>query len=279
MDEFTIHAAALPRRYPLGLPVATIGWQPRKRELVDRRFTTYNFSFVVEGTGSYRVDDGEAIAVRASWVVTQRPEHHHRYGPLRGGRWSELFLIYDAPEAAALRARGLLAEHRHAWPLRSAAAMRDALDELRAIARGGGLEAQADRIDRICERLVVESLLTRGAPRPSGPAAAVQSIRDLVELDPERDHDFHALAREHGLSPSHFRRLWQRAVGTPPDRYRHQLLIRRACRMLVESDRAVGEIAHAVGYRDPLYFSRRFRAATGEAPSAYRARYRIAGGG
>jgi len=47
-----------------------------------------------------------------------------------------------------------------------------------------------------------------------------------------------------------------------------------AVRLLRFTDLTVGEIAHRVGYDDPLYFSRAFKRHAGEAPMAYRDRVR-----
>jgi AraC family transcriptional regulator, transcriptional activator of pobA len=47
-----------------------------------------------------------------------------------------------------------------------------------------------------------------------------------------------------------------------------------AARLLRFTDGTVGEIAHAVGYTDPLYFSRAFKRHAGVAPMAYRDRVR-----
>ena len=47
-----------------------------------------------------------------------------------------------------------------------------------------------------------------------------------------------------------------------------------AARLLAFTDRTVGEIAHATGFADQLYFSRSFRRHRGEAPTAYRERVR-----
>ena len=43
-----------------------------------------------------------------------------------------------------------------------------------------------------------------------------------------------------------------------------------AARLLRYTDRTVGEIAHATGFTDPLYFSRAFKRRFGESPMAYR---------
>jgi len=99
-------------------------------------------------------------------------------------------------------------------------------------------------------------------------------VRRWIETHWRDDHDFDELARRHGLSPTHFRRLWQRSVGVPPHRFLIEGRLRHACRALVQTDTPIAEIARTHGFADPLYFSRRFRAFTGESASTYRRRYR-----
>ena len=51
-----------------------------------------------------------------------------------------------------------------------------------------------------------------------------------------------------------------------------------AARLLRFSDLTVGQVAHRVGFEDPLYFSRAFKRHAGEPPQAYRDRARGAAG-
>jgi AraC-like DNA-binding protein len=46
----------------------------------------------------------------------------------------------------------------------------------------------------------------------------------------------------------------------------------RARQLLITSDHTVAEIAASVGYQDPFYFSRQFRAVNGVSPREFRAR-------
>jgi AraC-like DNA-binding protein len=50
--------------------------------------------------------------------------------------------------------------------------------------------------------------------------------------------------------------------------------LRQACRALIQTDAPIAEVARTHAFADPLYFSRRFRAFTGESASSYRRRYR-----
>lgn len=271
MDRMTIHLAGLRRRSPSDLPVASIGHVPRKTDIIRSTFQTCNFSFVLAGAGFYE-HHGVRHEVRPPAVVRQWPGEPMHYGPPAGGWWQELYLIYPPACREALTRRGYLRDDRPLWAIGDTARVQRALDELQALAED--VEGNVDRIDRVCDLLILESLAAAG-PRPtSGPEEAVRAVRRLLESRPLEEHDLGRLARDHGLSPTHFRRLWQRRYGTPPHRFLVENRLRLACRALVESDAAITTVALTHGFGDPLYFSRRFRAFTGESPGAYRVRYR-----
>ena len=80
------------------------------------------------------------------------------------------------------------------------------------------------------------------------------------------------LARRADLSVSRFAHLFAEQVGVSPMRYLERQRLRLAEQLLDLTPRTVAEIARAVGYDDPLYFSARFRAHTGMPPTTYRRR-------
>jgi AraC-like DNA-binding protein len=80
------------------------------------------------------------------------------------------------------------------------------------------------------------------------------------------------LAALANMSEPSFRAAFTRATGTSPRRYLEESRVEQAARALVETDRTVTEIAHAVGYDDPYHFSRVFRRVNGVSPRAYRRR-------
>lgn len=268
MDNLIIHTDRLPRHHPSPLPVAHVGFLPGKRYRVRHGFRSCNFSFILSGHGTYAWQ-GRLLEVRAPCVLTQRPGIACDYGPI--GAWDELFIIYPATCEAQLRFSGFIDPERPLWHL-GPNQLQPLLLELRQL--GAHSPPQADRLDRVCERLVLESLLA--AKSGSAPQDAIARVRALVEADCLRDHDFTTLAKAEGLSFPHFRRLWRQAVGLPPERFRSGLRMALACRLLVEGATPVAQIARTIGFPDPLHFARRFRQLVGEPPSAYRERYRLA---
>ncbi|TKA96111.1 helix-turn-helix transcriptional regulator, partial [Cereibacter changlensis] len=76
-----------------------------------------------------------------------------------------------------------------------------------------------------------------------------------------------------GLSPRHLARLCRDHAGQSPKALIEAELMREACRSLVYTRMPVQRIAWQLGYDDPAYFARRFRAHTGQTASDYRAAF------
>jgi len=86
------------------------------------------------------------------------------------------------------------------------------------------------------------------------------------------------LAAQANISPSHFFALFKRRIGSAPMDYFTRLRMQRACRLLEHTSLSIKEIASALGYDDPFYFSRVFKSINGKAPSDYRATRRTRSG-
>lgn len=120
---------------------------------------------------------------------------------------------------------------------------------------------------------------------PPGPAAALL----LTPLDPLvaraqlwiRDHftqrfRISDLAHDLGLSHQTLIRRFAASGITSPRQFVQKTRVNAAATMLVETNRSITEIAQLVGYADIPSFRRIFQAATGVAPSGYRAAMRAA---
>jgi len=274
MDTFVIHTRPLPRSFPHPLAVSSIGYIRRKTEWHDQAFGTLNFSFILNGAGSYRIDGGE-WKVRAPFVITQWPGLHVKYGP--SGWWEELYITYEASLQPALEQRRLANRDRPAWPIGEAARFRRKLEELTDLLKDVGAYGRADEIDRACEGLVLESLISRPRRSAGRHESAMRAIIDYARTNYRDAMDFDALALWHGLSPSTFRRQWAKTMRIPPARFVTHLRMQKACRLLAETALGVGQIGAEVGYEDALYFSRLFRKTIGVTASEYRRRHRAPG--
>jgi transcriptional regulator GlxA family with amidase domain len=82
------------------------------------------------------------------------------------------------------------------------------------------------------------------------------------------------LAAMVSISPSHYFALFKRRTGRAPMDYFTRLRMEEARRLLDTTESSVKEVAAALGYDDPFYFSRVFKAVNHLAPSNYRVKVR-----
>ncbi len=72
------------------------------------------------------------------------------------------------------------------------------------------------------------------------------------------------------ISTGHLSRLCRAATGFGAAAYIEQRIMEEACRLLAFTQLPVSEVGYRLGYFDPSYFSKRFRAARGQTPTEYR---------
>ncbi|GIH15116.1 helix-turn-helix transcriptional regulator [Rugosimonospora africana] len=78
------------------------------------------------------------------------------------------------------------------------------------------------------------------------------------------------LAAAANVSPGHLARIFRQRFGTGPVAAVEAVRLARAAMLLQRSNISVGAIAEVCGFANPFHFSRRFRAAYGLPPRAYR---------
>ncbi len=268
MDFLIKHWAPYPRRFPSVFPVVSTDFIVKKTNRVEWTFESCNFSLILRGGGDF-IRAGRVWPVRAPCVLTQWPGEPLSYGPSgEHANWDECYVIYAGGLRGRLAEAGYIREDCPVWPIRNLPAVWEHLRELHQLTRSPTPAVLADRVDRVWERILLETLLT---PAPADDAEsmihrAMASLRENLT----KPFNMDLLATGLGVSVPTFRRRWLAVVKTPPARYLQELRMQEASRMLVETRLPVKQIARDVGYDDEFYFSRRFRAHTGMPPSDYR---------
>jgi AraC-like DNA-binding protein len=108
------------------------------------------------------------------------------------------------------------------------------------------------------------------------PKAGARDRRRAVEAAlwlESRSHqsiDLAGTARQAGMSPFHFLRLFARVVGATPHQYLVRLRVRHAARLLADDARSITDIALDVGFADLSNFVRTFHRAAGVSPRDFR---------
>jgi AraC family transcriptional regulator len=99
-------------------------------------------------------------------------------------------------------------------------------------------------------------------------AARVERARELIDADYHEPLSLTRLAREVGMSPFHFARVFRELVGVPPHRYLTGVRLTQATRRL-EAGASVTDTCLAVGFGSLSHFVTAFRHRFGVTPSQW----------
>lgn len=261
------HVAGIKRVFNTAPPVDSVGWMSQKNSRVNWIFNSYNFSLILRGNGNYRYQ-GKLYEVKAPCVLTQWPGEIMDYGPET--TWEEFYMIYPESAGAVLRERKLFKDGMFTWNIGEAGHIPEAVETVKRLMMQPDYPGNADRIDHLCEWMVLESLIESADLYGGKYERQIHETAMRITLHPEQYYDFDAIADEMAISSATFRRYWLMYLQLPPGEYLIDCRIRKARRLLTETTLSISEVATQSGFNDQLYFSRRFRLETGVTASAYR---------
>jgi two-component system response regulator YesN len=125
---------------------------------------------------------------------------------------------------------------------------------------------------RQCARQVIRQAIERrdNERKKQQRGLLIQAVEFIDEHYPEESISLDKVARKVNISPNYFSAMFSQEVGQTFIDYLTSKRIGEAKRMLRKTDKRSSEIAFAIGYKDPHYFSFVFKKVTGCTPSEYR---------
>lgn len=107
--------------------------------------------------------------------------------------------------------------------------------------------------------------------RPGAAERLTEAFAALIEEDVHAGLSVAEMARQLGVTATHLSRACKAASGRPAHAMIQERLMHEARRLLRDTTLPARDIARALGFSSPAYFSRAFGQATGVTPSAFRA--------
>ncbi|MCX6894433.1 MAG: AraC family transcriptional regulator [Verrucomicrobia bacterium] len=258
-----------------GLYPTDIGWFPRARHHARQRAGGAEQNILIlctRGSGWFEIN-GRRHPLKQNQTLLLPANTPHEYGASQRDPWSIQWVHFLGDDAAYFFT--LLKSGSHIVPV--AAALTPKLNRLFADAYealSGGFTQQSI----ICAAQAVRHMLgllffNNRAFHPRTQAESTESLDRATRFMRDRVDSVLTvaeMARQAGLSVTHFTRLMRQHTGFTPIEYFIHLKMQRACRFLMLTALSVKEIAGRIGYDDPYYFSRLFRKVMGMSPVAYR---------
>lgn len=244
-----------------------------------RTLDGYAAVYVSEGVGWLETATTGRMRVGGGALMWLYPGVSHTYAPDAPG-WSEQWVLFEGPLAETCEHLGLLSRAR---PLQQVGPGSDPAvgggDEIAGLFRGirqdfaAGGPLAGVRAAALVFRLVAVAHDTGHGVDVEGAVLPRDVQFALARLDASayRPVDLEALAREVHVGYSTLRRRFKQATGYSPKEYILRVRLSRAKELLTLTSQSVTEIARAVGFDDPYYFSRLFRRKEGVSPLRFRA--------
>ena len=217
--------------------------------------------FTVSGCGAA---NGTELPAGALYLF--QPHQPHDYGTATSaGRWHFLWAHIHAPAAwmpmldfQAISLDEMPQEER----LRLVGIFREAVS---CASSGGGW-------DEALAMNLMENFFLRIARfrHAEGDFTFVEKVRSHILRHIDGDLRVGTLAERFGLSSSRFAHRFRDAFGLSPQAFVENCRMETARRLLLATPKSVKEIALSCGFKDPLYFTKRFTHATGRPPTAWR---------
>ncbi len=257
----------------LGLSCTGYGATERKTWACEPRILDgYAVVYVSAGSGwiETAVTTGR-LPIEGPALVWLFPNVMHAYTPDARG-WTERWIMFEGTLPETFARLGFLSPARPVTPVDAVPEIATLFAQMQTDFMAGGPLAGL-LAATLVQRLIV--VAHRGDQAPmSGDAPSSQDVRRVVAwLDEQalRPLDFAAIARESGMGYSTLRRRFKEATGYSLKEYVLRIRLSRAKELLTLTSQSVEDIAIAVGFDDPYYFSRLFRHKEGRAPTRFRA--------
>ena len=254
----------------LPVTVSGIGFEmPQTAETRLQGFPQYHWLYSVSGAGELTLEaESWEIPTHAGFML--RPDVAHRYKPIAS--WETHWITFDV-KPGLWETLGF-----SGCDVFSLVPAVEIVETTETIMRGMGRQNRQGIIEASA---AMYSFLVRlgswGQLKGEQPAALarLQPVVDWMNEEYAVALSLEDMAARIQVSRYHLCRLFRTAYNTTPTRFLKEIRLRRAKEQLLQQPQLpVQQIGLGVGYEDPSYFSRVFKAQEGLTPQEFRRLYR-----
>ncbi len=235
----------------------------------------YGIQYVYEGPVALRIDRRKWFHAEGPVVFLTCPTYNYEYLTPRNQGRAQYWVCFTGPRAQKYVEGGLFPlDLRN--PLLTPRDPEQFLLTMSQLIAASNTPAQYDRAVWLLEGILLELTAVRNEPLTENRyLARLDDLRRRITENPRRQWNFEAEARTLSITINHFNRLFRRFYRDSPRRFLIGCRLRKAARLLAESDLDIADIADAVGVGNAFYFSRLFHKYYLRSPRDYRNGFRF----
>jgi AraC-like DNA-binding protein len=230
----------------------------------------YLIHFVISGKGTYLLNNkrfavhtGDAFLIYPNMPINYRAD---QYDP-----WEFCWVGFNGADARILMDASGFTPEKPLITSRSPDKMHKLMMDIYEC-RGQEtheLIAMTARLYNFLAYLIENATKNNLALKARAGSAHVQHACDYIATNYTRKISVMDIASHVNLSRSRLYRVFMQHIALSPLQYLREFRIRQACNFMHQGQDSIKEIAYAVGFDNPLYFSALFRRLTGKTPSDY----------
>lgn len=217
----------------------------------------YILHYVLEGKGYF---NGHPVKAGEGFLI--HPGEMAVYGPEESCPWQYFWISMNAPQADEICQNHILLREGNLFSAGVTGLIRELLAEL---------EQKDQRLTPMYAMHVLYRILAgQETQRHERENPYVERARQMIRLSGGCSLTVTEVASACNIDDRYLYNLFIKHTGQSPKQYMNQVRLERAKALLQESDCSVAQVAAAVGFEDPLAFSRFFSRHCGVSPTAYR---------
>lgn len=222
--------------------------------------------YVVDGQGKLCMR-GREYPLQGGEVFIIYPQELAYYEADEAKPWRYLWVIFDGPKAeAALRSMGITEGQPLFFPGEKSPELLACMESL--------LYHQEEEYRTIANFYILLQTMkncTKAVqPKIQPQQYYTDKIKRYIEYRYAEEVKISELAEHCGLNRSYMTKCFTEDTGVSPKEYLMQYRMKKARELLLHAELPISNVAYAVGYSDPLAFSKSFKKREGLSPLEYR---------
>ncbi|WP_291125967.1 AraC family transcriptional regulator [Flavobacterium sp. UBA6031] len=235
-----------------------------------RILNEYQFIYITEGSGILRIESNNIIPISKGQIIVIFPGQWHSYCPTEKSGWNEYYIGFCGEIIETLVKNSFLSKENQLLDV----GLNEELVRLfkRAI--------EIVIIDKIASQQYLLGIVMhmiglilseyQNKKLDDKYFQIVESAKIMMNENIFMCIHIKEFADRFNISYSSFRKIFKQYTGFAPIKYFHELKIRKAKQLLLETSHSVKEISYMLKYYSPDSFNTCFKKVTGQTPSKYR---------
>lgn len=227
--------------------------------------------FVEKGAGWLQMN-GRNLKVEAGQVLCIPANIPHTYGAADQDPWSIFWFHFDGAGALDLLGWTGLSLENPVMECATWDGLRRQFRSLFSAIERGYHEHTLLEMSRVLINVITLLHRNPASERSKDAPNRIEQAMDKMRETLPSPLTLFEYAASAGYSVARFSHWFKLHTGISPMTYLYELRVQSACEYLDTTSLSIKEIAEALGYDDPHYFSRSFQKCTGQSPTSYRKR-------